>query len=214
MEAHARVAIVERMRVTRNAVTRTCAICERTLLMGERAVRFAPEPGGDFVDVCPLCQETAVEHGWLKEGSPTTPMVPAERRRRRLGISALFERSVPAEPVASEPILRRLSEPELQMVEAADLFNASTHRRTIGGIAKSLGEPKASVVPLSGVNAELVVTIAWDISWYQYRISPDSAQPVRLAERGHELSELEGSFAGWNAHVEEDGRLVPEIARV
>jgi hypothetical protein len=214
MEAHARVAIVERMRVTRNAVTRTCAICERTLLMGERAVRYAPEPGGEFVDVCPLCQETAVEHGWLKEGSPTTPTVPAERRRRRLGLSALFERPGPAEPVASEPILRRLSEPELQMVEAADLFNASTHRRTIGGIAKSLGDPKASVVPLSGVNAELVVTIAWDISWYQYRITPDSAQPVRLAERGHELSELEGSFTGWNAHVEEDGRLVPEIARL
>jgi hypothetical protein len=33
-----------------------------------------------------------------------------------------------------------------------------------------------------------VITIAWDISWYQYRISPDSAQPVKLAERGHEVT--------------------------
>ena len=38
------------------------------------------------------------------------------------------------------------------MVEAADLFNGSQFRRTVGGVAKSLGEPQASIVPLSGVN--------------------------------------------------------------
>ena len=95
------------------------------------------------------------------------------------------------------------------MVEAADLFNASPYRRTVGGIGKSLGKPDASVVPLSGVNMEVVVTVAWDISWYQYRVLPDSAQPVRLAERGHELEELEPSFRMWNARVDPDGRVVP-----
>jgi predicted RNA-binding Zn-ribbon protein involved in translation (DUF1610 family) len=202
------------MRVTRHAVTRTCAVCERTLLMGERAVRFAPDGGDEYVDVCPLCQEIALEHGWLKEGSPTTPTVSAARRRRRLGLGSLFERAPVDEPVVSEPILRRLSERELAVVEAADLFNGSQHRRTIGGIAKSLGEPRASILPLSGVNRELVITIAWEISWYQYRVSFDSGQPVRLAERGLELEELEGSVKTWNARVEPDGRLVPQIARV
>ena len=182
--------------------------------MGERTVRFAPDGGDEYVDVCPLCQEIALEHGWLKEGSPTTPTVPAARRRRRLGLSSLFERAPADEPVVSEPILRRLSEPELAVVEAADLFNGSPHRRTIGGIAKSLGEPRASILPLSGVNRELVITIAWEISWYQYRVSFDSAQPVRLAERGLELAELEASVKTWNARVEQDGRLVPQIARV
>jgi hypothetical protein len=201
--------------LVRQTEKRTCAICERTLLLGERAVRFAPN-GDDFVDVCPLCQETAIDHGWVKEGSPTTPTVPTQGRRRRRGLAALFDtRRVPErEPVASEPILRRLSQPELQMVEAAEIFNASDYRRTVGGIAKSLGAPKASILPLSGVSGELVVTVAWDISWYQYRVSPDSAQQVRLAERGHELSELEPSYQRWNAHIEEDGRLVPAIARV
>jgi hypothetical protein len=203
------------VQVVRQTEKRTCAICERSLLLGERAVRFAPN-GDDFVDVCPLCQETAIDHGWVKEGSPTTPTVPTQGRRRRRGLAAIFDtRRVPeSEPVASEPILRRLSQPELQMVEAAEIFNASDYRRTVGGIAKSLGAPKASILPLSGVSGELVVTVAWDISWYQYRVSPDSAQQVRLAERGHELSELEPSYQRWNAHIEDDGRLVPAIARV
>jgi hypothetical protein len=69
-------------------------------------------------------------------------------------------------------------------------------------------------VQLSGVKSELVVTIVWDISWYQYRVSLDSAQPVRLAERGQDPRELESSFQHWNAHLEEDGRLVPDIARL
>ena len=154
------------MRITRQAVlaARTCAICERTLLVGERSVRYSPN-GEDFVEVCPLCQEEAVEHGWLKEGSPTTPVV-GDRRRRRLGpLGSLFEsRKPPVERVVDEPILRRLSKPEKAMVEAAEIFNESAFRRTVAGIAKSLGEPKASIVPLSGLNAEVVLTVVWDIS--------------------------------------------------
>jgi hypothetical protein len=202
-------------RVTRTTTERICAVCERTLLMGERAVRFSPNGGDSYVDVCPLCQDVAIEHGWIKEGAPTTPTVPSDRRRRGFSLGSLLKsRPRTEETIASEPILRRLSEPELQMVEAADLFNASQYRRTVGGIAKSLGEPRASVVPLSGVNAEVVVTVAWDISWYQYRVSPDSDNPVRLEERGHDPDDLEGSFREWNARFDDDGRIVPDIARI
>lgn len=204
-------------RVTRVTVERSCAICERTLLMGERAIRFSPNGGSDYVDVCPLCAETAVEYGWIREGAPTSPTVPEARRRRGRGLlgAIMGTRSrLPDETVAPEPILRRLSEHELSMVEAADLFNASQYRRTVGGIAKSLGEPRVSVVVLSGVNAEVVVTVAWDISWYQYRVSPDSDNPVRLEGRGHELDELEGSSTEWNAKLDDEGRVVPDIARL
>jgi len=203
------------MRVTRAAVTRTCAICERSLLMGEHALRFSP--GGDeYVDVCPLCAEIALEHGWLREGSPSLPAVPLDARRRKSRWGGLLGSGRRAEeaPVADEPILRRLSEPELAVVEAADLFNASAHRRTVSGVAKSLGAPKASILPLSGVSGEMVVTVAWEISWYQYRVSPDAPQPLRLVERGHDLEELETTYQDWNAHLAEDGRLMPDIARV
>jgi hypothetical protein len=201
--------------LARQSTTRICAVCERTLLTGERALRFAPN-GEDFVDVCPLCADIALEHGWIKEGSPTTPTVPNQRRRRRRGLASLLDplRQPPDEPVVAEPILRRLSAREQQMVEAADIFNASDYRRTVGGIAKSLGKPRASIVPLSGVSGELIVSVAWDISWYQYRVTPDSAQPVRLAERGHELADLEATYQRWNAKVEDDGRLVPDIERL
>ena len=204
------------VRVTSVSTTRTCAICERTLLMGERAVRFAPGEGAELVDVCPLCQEIALEHGWIKEGTPTSPTVPGERRRRR-SFGELFGISRPADGdslAQQEPILRRLSDNEVALLEAADLFNASAYKRTVGGIAKSLGDARASIVPLSGSAGELAVTVAWDLSWYQYRISPESAQPVRLERRGHELDELETTFTEWNAHVEDGGRLVPEIAKI
>jgi len=210
-------AIVGGVRVTKVGTVRVCAICERTLLLGERALRYAPEEGADLVDVCPLCQETAVEHGWLKEGTPSTPVVAGDRRRKRRSLPQLLgvRRGHHEEPlVASEPILRRLSDDEVAVLEAAELFNGSTFRRTVGGIQKSLGEARASLVSLSGTNGEMAVTVAWDLSWYQYRVSPESAQPVRLERRGHELDELESSFKSWNAHVEEEGRLVPDIARL
>jgi hypothetical protein len=203
------------MRISGQLDTRTCAVCGRSLLTGERSVRYAPE-GDDFLDVCPLCQDVAVEQGWLKEGSPTTPVVAAERPRRRLSLDAILggRREQHEAPVAPDPILRRLSPPELAMVEAADLFNASAFRRTVAGIAKSLGRPKVSILPLSGVNAEVVITIAWELSWYQYRVAVDSAQPVRLEERGYEFGDVARKYRSWNARVEDDGRVVPEIERL
>jgi hypothetical protein len=49
--------------LARHSVKRVCAVCERTLLTGERAIHFAPDGEDDYVDVCPLCQELAIEHG-------------------------------------------------------------------------------------------------------------------------------------------------------
>ena len=201
--------------VRRQDAQRTCAICHRTLLMGERAVRFTPG-GDDWVDVCALCTTTADDHGWIKEGSPTTPIVPETRRRRRFGgLAALLEtRRTEPEPHSSEPMYRRLSPEEQAVVEAADLFNESAYRRTIAGIAKSLGDARVSLLLLSGVSPEVVITVAWDISWYQYRVSPESPQHVRLAERGYELDDLDPRFAAWNGHLDGDGRVTPDIPRL
>ena len=190
-----------------------CAICERTLLVGERPLRFAPDGVDAFVDVCPLCQEIAFDHGWVREGSPLGPAVRHARRRRPLSLAGIFgtNRRPVAESLVSEPALRRLSSDEQASVEAAALFNASEALRTVEGIARSLGEPQASVVVLSGPTAEVVITFAWEISWYQYRISREAAQPVRLAERGLEPGELEAKFTDWNARFEQGAGVLPDI---
>jgi hypothetical protein len=179
-------------------------------------MRFSHD-GHAFVDVCTLCQDIALDHGWVREGiaiSPTLAQAPRRRRQKTLWQTLLGARDEEPEPVASEPILRRLSDDEIALVEAAELFNQSQYRRTVAGVARSLGSPSVSIVPLSGVNAETVITIAWEITWYQYRVSPELAQPVRIAERGQDVDEIEAAFTVWNSVLEEDGRLVPELVRV
>ena len=204
------------MRVTKANVTRICAVCERTLLMGEHTLRFSPD-GEEFVDVCPLCSEVALEHGWVREGHAVSPALQQQSRKRRqktLWQTLLGAREEETEPVVAEPVLRRLSDDELALVEAADLFNQSTFRRTVAGVARSLGQPKVSIVPLAGVNAETVLTFAWDITWYQYRVTPEAAQPVRIADRGHDVAEVEDTYSHWNASFDESDRLVPDLAVV
>jgi hypothetical protein len=199
------------MSQSRILVGMTCAICERSLLLGEEPLRFSPDGRGQ-VDVCPLCQQTALGYGWIREGSPSSPTIEVDRRRRGRLATFLRPRPRPTETIA-EPLLRRLSRPEQVLTTAADLFNESSYRRTAEGIARSLGLPQVSIVPLSGLHTEVVITIAWDISWYQYRVSFDSPQAVRLAEKGLDLEDLDGSFTEWNAELTDDGRVMPAVIR-
>jgi hypothetical protein len=201
------------MRVTKASVRRVCAVCERTLLQGEYALRFSPD-GLEFVDVCPLCQEIALDYGWVREGGPLSPVISSHgRRRRSRWAQILGTRNENTEPVVPEPVLRRLSDGEAALVEAADLFNASLFTRTVQGVARALGAPLVSIVPLSGVNSELVLTFAWEITWYQYRVLPEAGQPIRLADRGADVSEIEAAFTEWNASLDDAGRVVPNVAR-
>ena len=128
--------------VRKQHVQRTCAICHRTLLMGERAVRFTPSGGDDdWRDVCALCTTTADDHGWVKEGSPTTPIVPETRRRRRFGgLGALLEpRKAEPEPRVPEPMYRRLNPEE----QAMSRQPSSSTTAPTGG--RSPVSPRASV---------------------------------------------------------------------
>lgn len=185
-----------------------CAICGRSLLVGERTFRFTPD-GREFVEVCPLCKDQALAYGWVSEGGPGLPVQAADRQPRGLLAKLLGRRPPPIEPMP-EPILRQLSRTEQAIVEATTLFNLSPHRRTVEGLTRSLGWPAVSVVPLSGTNPEVVITVCWEISWYQYRIVLGSSQ-VRLAQRGLEPDDLDSSFRDWNAELNEAGLVVPKL---
>jgi len=71
--------------VTKASVRRGCAVCDRSLLQGEYAFRFSPD-GVEFVDVCPLCQDVALEYGWVREGGPISPALSPHARRKRLEV--------------------------------------------------------------------------------------------------------------------------------
>ena len=99
----------------------TCAICARSLLVGERTERFSPD-GLEYVDVCPLCREQALEAGWYREGGPGLHVRPPEPRRGVL--ARLFKApSPPVMDAVAEPMLRRLSPEDQVVVQAASLFN-------------------------------------------------------------------------------------------
>jgi hypothetical protein len=205
--------------VKKQEAFQVCGICHRSLLLGERSMRYTP--GRDeWIDVCALCTETASDRGWIREGSRTSPILEySDRRRRRFGLATLGglladPRRSESEPHVPEPVLRRLSEKEQAMVEAAELFNASPYRRTLSGIQKSLGAGQVSLLPLSGVNSEVVLTVVWEISWYQYRVALDGVRAVKLVDRGYELDELDERFRDWNGYLEPDGKVMPDMPRL
>jgi hypothetical protein len=44
-------------------------------------------------------------------------------------------------------------------------------------------------------------------------VLPEAGQPIRLADRGADISEIEAAFTEWNATLGDDGRIVPDVAR-
>jgi hypothetical protein len=93
---------------------------------------------------------------------------------------------------------------------AVDAFNAGQGPRKIAGLVKSLGEPHVAIRPDGPAKA--LVTVAWELSWYQWNVDLDGAAEVREVRKGSELSELEPDEQSWNASVDDEGRLRLELA--
>jgi hypothetical protein len=99
--------------------------------------------------------------------------------------------------------------PEALMRRAVEHFNSSEERRKVAGLTKSLGAPHAGVRPDPSRQLAMV-TIAWELSWYQWEVSADGDtddEPVREIAKGDEVSELAEEARTWNAAVGEDGTL-------
>jgi hypothetical protein len=189
--------------IRRQDTDTACAVCGRTVLLGERLVNYH-RIGLDDALVCELCIDQADARGWSREGAPTLPVQLAGRPERGLrGLLRQRRRHVTA-PQPFDPEL--LPDDPADAVDASlELFNESTHPRTVSGIARTLGDPKVSVLRRS--HREVVVTVAWDLSWYQYRIDMLGAQTVTLQRRGSEVEELDAPFREWNAQAEADGTV-------
>ncbi len=91
---------------------------------------------------------------------------------------------------------------------ALEVFNASDHTRTVGGVARSLGPPAVSVRPLADRPSVVAITVMWELSWYRYEVDlSDEAGGVRRDAQGDELSELAPEEQISNAAADERGEL-------
>jgi hypothetical protein len=131
-----------------------------------------------------------------------------------LGDSSYYEATPPPPPPPrSQPKNPRHvravpTNAQVKVERALELFNQSEHPRTIAGIARTLGEPWVSAVPLDDLPAEVALVVAWELSWYRFQIDLGAARdPVTLVGKGHELDELDASLREWNASAVSDGRI-------
>ena len=83
----------------------------------------------------------------------------------------------------------------------------------MAGLARSLGDPWATAVPDPAAPSAVTVLVAWELSWYEYRIDlGDAEDPVTLQSKGDELNDIDESLRDWNAGLDADGRLVIGVA--
>ncbi len=100
------------------------------------------------------------------------------------------------------------AEPGTRHERALARFNESAHARTVAGLTKTLGTPLVSVGAAAGSPSEIRLTVAWELSWYQWGV--DLGEPSRAVyeiDKGHEISEIDASAQQWNAHAAEGGSL-------
>lgn len=161
----------------------TCAVCGRTILAGERTRSYmSPREGPKLV--CDLCRGRAERLGWV---DPAAPGADVGRR---------------PEPAAVD------ESPRGRLERAALRFNASAAARTVAGLTRTLGAPRASIGAAAGSPSEVRVTVAWDLCWYQWGVDlGDEMRAVFPLGKGDEIAQLDGSAREWNAGVGEGGRV-------
>jgi hypothetical protein len=97
---------------------------------------------------------------------------------------------------------------DLKRSRAVELFNASRHRRTVAGVARSLGDPLVAVRPSATEGSIVSIVVGWELSWYRYEVDlADEEAGVRLVAQGAELTELEPEDQAPNAVSDERGTL-------
>jgi predicted Fe-S protein YdhL (DUF1289 family) len=98
---------------------------------------------------------------------------------------------------------------EVKVERALELFNGSGHQRTVAGLARTLGRPWVSAMPDPAQASAVSVLVAWELSWYRYRVDlGDEADPVMMLDKGEEIDQIDESLRAWNAGLDEDGRVV------
>lgn len=187
----------------------TCAICGRTILAGERVHGFVES--GEERSVCELCVAGAERLGWRPAGEPE-PERDVDGHEGRWRLRGLRRRT--PKPPAPEPPkrVRPAAPPDINapspFERAVARFNSSDAGHTAAGLTRTLGKPYASIGAAAGKPGEVRITIAWELSWYQWGVDiGDELRPVFQIDKGREIDQLDRAARQWNASVDEEGRL-------
>jgi hypothetical protein len=127
---------------------------------------------------------------------PPAPAPSAEPRERR---------ARPRDPrhVRAIPTTR-----EAKIERALDLFNGSEHQRTVAGLARTLGPALVAVVPELGQPSSVTLVVAWELSWYRFRIDlADAQDPVAMLANGEEIEQIDEELREWNATLDAQGQI-------
>jgi hypothetical protein len=205
------------------------------MLPGERTREYLT-PDRDPRAVCDLCRSSAERAGWVRADSVSRQpeaSEPAQRPRRLWVIERISQRRARRREEAEEGDREEAEEgdrepgpprkpsaprrprrpggadpPERRIRRALDRFNHSEHRRTVEGLTRSLGSPRVAAVTPAEAPDQVRLTVAWELSWYQWKVQfDDDGTAVRALRNGKEVSELGPADRAWNARAGDDGRI-------
>jgi hypothetical protein len=95
-----------------------------------------------------------------------------------------------------------------RIASAIEVFNNSEHRRTVAGVARSLGAPTVAIHPNAEHLSLVDIVASWELCWYRYEVDlSDEVPAVRVAAQGYELDELSPGERQANASYDEHGAL-------
>ncbi len=98
---------------------------------------------------------------------------------------------------------------EVKVERALELFNDSDHQRTIAGLRRTLGDPWISALPDEDQASAVSVVVAWELSWYRYRVDlGDESQPVMMLDKGEEIEQIDEYLREWNAALDKSDRVL------
>jgi hypothetical protein len=84
----------------------------------------------------------------------------------------------------------------------------------VAGLARTLGPPWVSAQPDPAQASVVSVLVAWELSWYRYRVDlGDEADPVMMLDKGEEIDQIDESLRAWNAGLDSEGRVVAGPAK-
>ncbi len=162
---------------------------------------LAPSLNGGFENGDYAVVDEALDPGTASDRGAELGAVPTQG-------SAPLRQAIAGRPRDPRHVRAVPTNAQAKVERALELFNASHHSRTVAGLTRTLGSPFVRAAPDAASPSEVAVIVAWELSWYHYRIDlGDAQEAIVLVAKGNELGELDESLREWNGSASPEGLL-------